>query len=282
MVASLLKQSKPCHALEEVKKLFLSDMTLLCSNSRENRRTVLQMSVWQDWLISLAYIHPKNAEEQKVSDMVFALFRMLLHYGIKYEPAGWRVWVDTMSIVHSKVSYEEFKLHFNSMYEMYEQRRQSKAAAAVALPVDAPPEPSPSPSQDDYSVSDKEDDVEDEDEDESPAAAAVAANGGPDDDEEETDCDSVDIGPTRRFAGRKVPPVQAAVPAAQPAVGKPQKDSKKTFSPGPARPPFRIPEFRWSYIHQRLLSDVLFSLETDIQVREDFHSIFQQNNDSKS
>ncbi|KAL1460160.1 hypothetical protein WDU94_012097, partial [Cyamophila willieti] len=37
------------------------------------------------------------------------------------------------------------------------------------------------------------------------------------------------------------------------------------FSPGPARPPFRIPEFKWSYIHQRLLSDVLFSLETDIQ-----------------
>ena len=41
----------------------------------------------------------------------------------------------------------------------------------------------------------------------------------------------------------------------------------KHFSPGPSRPPFRIPEFRWSYIHQRLLADVLFSLETDIQVR---------------
>lgn len=42
--------------------------------------------------------------------------------------------------------------------------------------------------------------------------------------------------------------------------------SRPMFSPGPARPPFRIPEFKWSYIHQRLLSDVLFSLETDIQV----------------
>ena len=42
--------------------------------------------------------------------------------------------------------------------------------------------------------------------------------------------------------------------------------NRTQFSPGPARPPFRIPEFRWSYIHQRLLSDVLFSLETDIQV----------------
>lgn len=42
--------------------------------------------------------------------------------------------------------------------------------------------------------------------------------------------------------------------------------SRPMFSPGPTRPPFRIPEFKWSYIHQRLLSDVLFSLETDIQV----------------
>ena len=119
----MVRQSKPCHALEEVKKLFLSDMTLLCNNNRENRRTVLQMSVWQEWLISLAYIHPKNAEEQKISDMVFALFRMLLHHAIKFEFGGWRVWVDTLAIVHSKVSYEEFKLQFNSMYEKYERRR---------------------------------------------------------------------------------------------------------------------------------------------------------------
>ena len=34
-------------SLVQVKRLFLSDMTLLCSTNRENRRTVLQMSVWQ-------------------------------------------------------------------------------------------------------------------------------------------------------------------------------------------------------------------------------------------
>ena len=42
--------------------------------------------------------------------------------------------------------------------------------------------------------------------------------------------------------------------------------SRQIFSPGPRAPPFRIPEFRWSYLHQRLLSDLLFSLEQDIQV----------------
>ncbi len=43
VVASLIRQSKPSSKLEEVKKLFLSDMTLLCNNNRENRRTVLQV-----------------------------------------------------------------------------------------------------------------------------------------------------------------------------------------------------------------------------------------------
>ncbi|CAK1542794.1 unnamed protein product [Leptosia nina] len=123
VVATLIRQSKQTEQLLEVKKLFLSDMTLLCSNNRENRRTVLQMSVWQEWLIALAYIHPKSTEEQKISDMVYSLFRMLLHHAIKHEYGGWRVWVDTLAIVHSKVSYEEFKLQFAQMYEHYEQRR---------------------------------------------------------------------------------------------------------------------------------------------------------------
>ncbi|XP_055684442.1 neurobeachin isoform X17 [Lutzomyia longipalpis] len=123
VVATLIRQSKQTEQLLEVKKLFLSDMTLLCNNNRENRRTVLQMSVWQEWLIAMAYIHPKNGEEQKISDMVYSLFRMLLHHAIKHEYGGWRVWVDTLAIVHSKVSYEEFKLQFAQMYEHYERHR---------------------------------------------------------------------------------------------------------------------------------------------------------------
>ena len=115
VVASLIRQSKSSPDLEEVKKLFLSDMTLLCNNNRENRRTVLQMSVWQEWLISMAYIHPKNAEEAKISDMVFALFKMLLHHAIKFEYGGWRVWVDTLAIVHSKVSITQCGKTRNSL-----------------------------------------------------------------------------------------------------------------------------------------------------------------------
>jgi len=44
------------------------------------------------------------------------------------------------------------------------------------------------------------------------------------------------------------------------------RSGHRMFSSGPRAPPFRIPEFRWSYLHQQLLSDLLFSIETDVQV----------------
>ena len=52
--------------------------------------------------------------------------------------------------------------------------------------------------------------------------------------------------------------------------------SRQIFSPGPRAPPFRIPEFRWSYLHQRLLSDLLFSLEQDIQVWKTYVTCIDQ------
>lgn len=55
-------------------------------------------------MFSLGYINPKNSEEQKITEMVYNIFRILLYHAIKYEWGGWRVWVDTLSIAHSKVS----------------------------------------------------------------------------------------------------------------------------------------------------------------------------------
>ncbi|KAL9700780.1 hypothetical protein quinque_004221 [Culex quinquefasciatus] len=125
VVATLIRQSKlRAEQLLEVKKLFLSDMTLLCNNNRENRRTVLQMSVWQEWLIAMAYIHPKNSEEQKLSDMVYSLFRMLLHHAIKYEVRRVaRLGGHAGDRAPRRFLYEEFKLQFAQMYEHYEKHR---------------------------------------------------------------------------------------------------------------------------------------------------------------
>lgn len=55
-------------------------------------------------MFSLGYINPKNTDEQKITEMVYNIFRILLYHAIKYEWGGWRVWVDTLSIAHSKVS----------------------------------------------------------------------------------------------------------------------------------------------------------------------------------
>ncbi|XP_061607927.1 neurobeachin a isoform X4 [Phyllopteryx taeniolatus] len=124
VVATLLKNSSSSAELMEVRRLFLSDMIKLFSNSRENRRCLLQCSVWQDWMFSLGYINPKNPEEQKITEMVYNIFRILLYHAIKYEWGGWRVWVDTLSIAHSKVTYEAHKEYLAKMYEEYQRQEE--------------------------------------------------------------------------------------------------------------------------------------------------------------
>lgn len=74
-------------------------------------RSLLQCSVWQEWMLSLCFINPRNNEEQKITEMVYAIFRILLYHAIKYEWGGWRVWVDTLSITHSKVRTLIISMH---------------------------------------------------------------------------------------------------------------------------------------------------------------------------
>uniref|UniRef100_A0AAQ5ZY24 Neurobeachin n=1 Tax=Amphiprion ocellaris TaxID=80972 RepID=A0AAQ5ZY24_AMPOC len=107
VIAAVLKNSPPSAESMEVRRVFLSDMIKLFNNSRENRRSLLQCSVWQEWMLSLCFINPRNNEEQKITEMVYAIFRILLYHAIKYEWGGWRVWVDTLSITHSKVRASE-------------------------------------------------------------------------------------------------------------------------------------------------------------------------------
>ncbi|KAL2098285.1 hypothetical protein ACEWY4_007492 [Coilia grayii] len=120
VIAALLKNSPPGPESMEVRRIFLSDMIKLFNNSRDNRRSLLQCSVWQDWMLSLCYINPKNSEEQKITEMVYAIFRILLYHAIKYEWGGWRVWVDTLSITHSKVTFEQHKENLARMFREYQ------------------------------------------------------------------------------------------------------------------------------------------------------------------
>ncbi|XP_012557946.1 neurobeachin isoform X1 [Hydra vulgaris] len=88
----------------ELTLVFLSDLLILLNTNNDNKRLLLQLMCWQEWLFSLAYLSPSNKDESKVTDNVFSIIKMLLHYAIQNEKEGWRVWVDTLSILHSKVS----------------------------------------------------------------------------------------------------------------------------------------------------------------------------------
>ena len=115
VIATLLIEGKKVNLSEgdgdktspDIKRLFISDLWRLLVNNRENRRLVLQMSVWQHWLINL--IDPKIEMSR---DQILAIFRVLLYHAIKYEYGGWRVWIDTLAIIHAKVSLDEFMAQF--------------------------------------------------------------------------------------------------------------------------------------------------------------------------
>ncbi|TMS07463.1 Neurobeachin [Larimichthys crocea] len=66
----------------------------------------------------------KTPDEQKITEMVYNIFRILLYHAIKYEWGGWRVWVDTLSIAHSKVTYEAHKEYLAKMYEEYQRQEE--------------------------------------------------------------------------------------------------------------------------------------------------------------
>ncbi|KAK7469905.1 hypothetical protein BaRGS_00036068 [Batillaria attramentaria] len=361
VIATMIRQSKPTAEVLEVKKKFLSDLTVLCNNNKDNRRTVLQMSVWQDWLFSMAYIYPRNSEQQKITDMVMSLFRMLLHHAIRFEFGGWRVWIDTLAILHSKVAFEDFNQHMSKMYQQYEQQRtdditdpkERQQRPISTISGFAPPEDKPVPKST-VRISEINDDEvaagqKSGDEKSSVTDTKAETQGSSEDSTEKTTGQS-DLEPpaevleeliteaVKRSEAKKTggevqqeseekgataaasKPGQAAAEATSAAAASSSADSaapsatnaeekmsakpkhpqqrresgsgdshrdrnhnasvhrqpssasrsgdgaRAIFSPGPRAPPFRIPEFRWSYLHQKLLSDLLFAVETDIQV----------------
>ncbi|XP_053400196.1 neurobeachin-like isoform X2 [Mercenaria mercenaria] len=271
VVATMIRQSKPSPEILEVKRVFLSDLTILCKNNKENRRTVLQMSVWQDWLFSMAYVYPQNQEQHKVTEMVMALFRMLLHHAIKFEYGGWRVWIDTLAILHSKVAYEDFKRHMAKMYKQYDRQRVDdyadheernrqpistisgvsdselnkpipKSTVKVTEIEDSETAGAEKPLDNENEASSKTDQSESDKTVNGDIGVGNSKNGENDAAEHQRDRQKM---PTRTDSTRS---------------------GHRMFSSGPRAPPFRIPEFRWSYLHQQLLKDLLFSIETDVQV----------------
>ncbi|XP_071511589.1 neurobeachin-like isoform X5 [Diadema antillarum] len=337
VIARLLRQSVPSTESMDVRRLFLSDMILLFNNSRENRRILLQCSVWQDWMISLSYIYPKNEEEKRISEMVYSLLRMLLHHAMKYEWGGWRVWVDTLSILHSKVSLEDHKNDLLKAYTHY-QNQQGEDGSPRRIPLNiseavvAATRPGTSGAQPDHSISAlaamtggdgfEYEVIEDDPNNPYPprdrmvteaelekrrrdlevrdflnevinkvvtivgsggsGEGATAASPSSADGEEESTSPSNDSPAVLPLANittneqilqadfnTQLPleeQVRQMEVGASGGSGGGDTPTQRVFSPGPHQAPYRIPEFQWSHMHQRMMSDLLFAIETDVQV----------------
>uniref|UniRef100_A0A8C8IHP3 Neurobeachin n=1 Tax=Oncorhynchus tshawytscha TaxID=74940 RepID=A0A8C8IHP3_ONCTS len=294
VVATLLKSSSPSVELMEVRRLFLSDMIKLFSNSRENRRCLLQCSVWQDWMFSLGYINPKNPEEQKMMEMVYSLFRILLYHAIKFEWGGWRVWVDTLSIAHSKVTYEAHKEYLAKMYEDYQRQEEEnikKGRKGLVSTISGLQDLQAGGIQGNMEIRE----VDDHSQTQTPESEAdypetpghprnilSEAKTGEEEGLEGTERTGsgvrvevhdllVDIKAEKvcygSLHGRTAAQLERALRVDLGFRGMPMtEEQRRQFSPGPRTTMFRIPEFKWSPMHQRLLTDLLLALETDVHV----------------
>ena len=105
VIANTIRQSVEGDTLTmKLRILFLDDLIRLFQSAHENRKIMLQQSVWQDWLLALGSLKPTTDDEYECQEKVYKLLNILLHHSIKWEWGGWRVWVDTMALIHSSVA----------------------------------------------------------------------------------------------------------------------------------------------------------------------------------
>ena len=321
-----LSSANDRHDRARIKKLFINDLWRLLVNNRENRRLVLQMSVWQHWLINL--IEDRN--DQIVCHQILAIFRILLYHAIKYEYGGWRVWIDTLAIIHAKVSFDDFMSQFDDdrkepsssacVKESFKKGPLSEAgvketkniifenqqSTKETKPLSLAAESSENVKQEDQQanikneeqthltiteVKDKpasesavsKDDVPEKGNNETetveePAISTISSSTqptGPSIDDKIDDNDPnqrdeskgkevPDLAPTRSY--RKSNNYKEFQAINNFSFSKATQQHSKSLGSLSATPAFRIPEFRWSKLHLKLLNDLLYSIECDLQM----------------
>ena len=315
---------------DQIKKLFINDLWKLLVNNRENRRLVLQMSVWQNWLINL--IDDKN--DQIIRDQILTIFRVLLYHAIKHEFGGWRVWIDSLAILHSKFSEIEHDEMIEKMRvvnsgasvtnhksaeqtnsELNNHHGESKAnnkpavgqsggdsvdevdgkgdgqanlkplgsdsqictisSSDVGSATAAEPTEEPSGDPGISTISSNENDQDKKE----TAGQEEASDSQPESGanlESSPSRDDTDVAATRSFrksvtkdfySNLLLGGQQTKLNSSSTNNGNATQEKKQQFSGiASTTPAFRIPEFKWSPLHLKLLNDLLYSIECDIQM----------------
>ena len=127
VIANTIRQSVEGDTLTmKLRILFLDDLIRLFQSAHENRKIMLQQSVWQDWLLALGSLKPTTDDEYECQEKVYKLLNILLHHSIKWEWGGWRVWVDTMALIHSSVARCNHKENLDMLYARDEEVEESE------------------------------------------------------------------------------------------------------------------------------------------------------------
>ncbi|EUB57642.1 Neurobeachin [Echinococcus granulosus] len=286
-IALLIIHSKRTAELMTIRQVFLEHLLALCLNSDVNRRAVLQMSVWQDWVIGLASLFPQNRQNSYATATVMEVLRCLLFYALRFEFGGWRVWIDTLAILHSRIAFEEFR-RANHQAHMAKSRAELPSQHAADPGPQLQSVSQPQPLETTESVVD------------GPATSKEVGESSPDVKEVDlTDkvvrklvdnlLDQLVLeaaGPNEKVEGKGdeaetylSADATALVATAHANTAKGDKGDhaqtnsatttqKSNHAPEKVEPQtFRIPPFTWSYLHQLLLDSVLRSIE------DEFHAI---------
>ncbi|CAH8580118.1 unnamed protein product [Schistosoma bovis] len=106
VIAHLIAQSEQTNEILSIKDTFIQHLFVFCSQNPYNKKTILQLSVWQDWLLHLVPLYPNNKTNANFLVKILHLIRILLIYGICHEYGSWQVLVDTLALIHLHICEE--------------------------------------------------------------------------------------------------------------------------------------------------------------------------------
>ncbi|KAK4470499.1 hypothetical protein MN116_006047, partial [Schistosoma mekongi] len=106
VIAHLIAQSEQTAEIFTIKDTFIQHLFIFCTQNPYNKKTILQLSIWQDWLLHLVPLYPNNKINANLLLKILRLIRILLIYGICNELGSWQVLVDTLALIHLHICEE--------------------------------------------------------------------------------------------------------------------------------------------------------------------------------
>ncbi|TGZ55258.1 hypothetical protein CRM22_010440 [Opisthorchis felineus] len=242
VISTLIRRSPATPELQLIKQTFLRHLIALCGENATNRRTLLQLSLWQDCIFQLTPFYPASENEAVLLACVMKILRVLLFHAIRYERDGWRVWIDTLALLH--LWLEKTKKQVDLVDELTSAEGTPKRLVGTAAP--------------DAALTDAGLDLA------NPTARQVINQLATSGDSEVSQSSSVSNssppapnGSVAHDDGELIRPEQQSrthdLPQT-PNSSKPRKSVTERF----------LGQFRWSHLHQLLLDDLLSSIEEEL------------------